>query len=135
MLEELEKNRWLSLLLVILITIEIFWFSTLTGTGTATGGSNWPARIYHMVAFFLFAFFFFTFIKGQKEIKPWHVMIVLIISMIHAVLDEFHQSFTLGRDSSFRDIFTDTIGIFTAIIIYIWARRKRKTNKSNNKVG
>ncbi|MCK5130669.1 MAG: VanZ family protein [Candidatus Sabulitectum sp.] len=35
--------------------------------------------------------------------------------VIWAVLDELHQSFVPGRDSSFQDIFADTVGLFVAV--------------------
>ena len=123
MIKLLEKNRWLALIFTLLITIEIFWFSTLQGA-PGTGGSVWPARIYHFSVFFLFTIFFLALIKSDKKIKLKYILITLIISIIHAFLDEFHQIFVPFRDANMRDILTDTIGIFTAIIIYFYTDKK-----------
>ena len=120
----LEKSKVISLILTILITIEIFYFSSLEGIPGA-GGSVWFARIYHFSVFFLFSFFLFVLIKGNKKIKPKYILAVLFISIIHAFLDEFHQIFVPGRDANITDILTDTIGVFLAVIIYSWASRKK----------
>jgi VanZ family protein len=43
----------------------------------------------------------------------------VVIAVVYAVTDEFHQSFTPGRDPKVRDVFFDTIGSVSAIYI-IW---------------
>ena len=90
MISLLEKNRWLTILFTTLIAIEIFYFSTIQGS-TGTGGIILFAKIYHFVAFFLFAFFLFMSIKGSKKIKVNYIIITLTVSILYAISDEIHQ--------------------------------------------
>jgi len=121
----LEKKRWFAITLTILIAIEIYHISSLSGTSTG-GGNPWIARIYHLVVFFLFAFFILASIKGIKKLTTKTYISALIISIIYAILDEFHQIFVPGRDGSIRDFMTDTIGIFFAVLIYFYISKKSK---------
>ncbi len=126
MISLLEKNRWLPVVLTILIAIEIFYFSTLQG-GTGTGVENpWIARAYHFTVFFLFAFFLFASIKRNKKIKVSYIIITLIASILYAISDEIHQIFVPLRDASIGDILTDTLGICFAIIICLYIDKKTK---------
>ena len=51
------------------------------------------------------------------------VIISLIIGVIYAISDEFHQSFIPDRSSSFFDVIIDTSGVIFGILI---ARRFNK---------
>ena len=130
MIEWLEKNKKVALLLTILITIEIFHFSSISGiAGVETGGGNWIPRIYHFIVFFLFSFFLFVTIKGNKKMKINHLLIVLIISIIHAILDEIHQIFVPFRYPSISDVLTNSSGIFLSILIYLYIDKKSSVKK------
>ena len=41
----------------------------------------------------------------------------MVISVIYAITDEFHQSFTPGREPTVRDVIFDTIGATLAIFL------------------
>jgi len=127
MFQWLEKNRWIAIILTIIITIEIFYFSSLPGN-ISTGSLSFLTIIYHFIVFFLFSFFLFIAIKGNQKLKAWHILAVIGIAIIHAFLDEFHQSFTPLRDPSFRDIIINAFGIFSATILYLYSS-KNKTKK------
>lgn len=43
----------------------------------------------------------------------------LIISIIYAMTDEFHQSFTPGRGPSIRDVLIDSIGAYFFVYVLI----------------
>jgi VanZ family protein len=123
MIHWLEKHRVASAILAILITIEIFYFSTLQG-GTGTGGIPFVSTAYHFIVFFLFSFFLLMAIKGKNKLKTKQILIVLAISIAHAILDEVHQSFVPFRDAGIRDVITDSLGIFSAMIVAKIANRK-----------
>ncbi len=44
----------------------------------------------------------------------------VILAVFYAITDEFHQSFTPGRDPKVRDVFFDTIGSVSSIYV-IWS--------------
>jgi len=129
MFETLEKKRWLAITLTILIAIEIFWFSSLTETTIISTGkpvASINAIVYHFSVFFLLTFFLLSSIKTKSKIKIKSLLITAIISILYAILDEFHQIFVPGRDGSIRDFMTDTIGIFFAVLIYFYISKKSK---------
>ncbi len=125
MIRWLEKNRYAAIILTALITIEIFYFSSLTFGPSTTGEIPWLATIYHFVVFFLFNFFLLISIKGNKEIKIKYILIALIISIAYAFLDEFHQMFVPFREPAIRDVLTNTAGIFLSTIVYLFIDKKK----------
>lgn len=52
--------------------------------------------------------------------KRWFVFAVItqVITSIYASTDEFHQGFVDGRGPSVKDVLIDSLGGFTAIIVY-----------------
>jgi len=124
-----EKRRSASILMTILIAIEIFFFSNIPGSIGGTG-NVWIPRIYHFTVFFLFSFFSFMAIRGDKKIKTKYVLIVLIISLIYAALDEIHQKFVPLRSMSITDLLTDSLGVFASVILYIYISKKTKKKKN-----
>lgn len=50
-------------------------------------------------------------------------VIVIMLGMICAVLDEFHQSFTPGRNPSGFDVMIDTAGVCVGMIVVLLVRR------------
>lgn len=126
----LEKNTMISRILFILISIEIFYFSSLT---SPPGGQKFlliPIT-YHFVVFFLFSFLLILSINGKDKLKKRYLLITLITSISYAFLDEFHQSFIPGRNAGLQDIITDSAGIIFGIFIYSITKLK-KTNKPNS---
>ena len=126
MLKWFKKKRIISWVITILIAIEIFYFSSIPGNTLAgtSGGNIQISRTYHFIVFFLFSFFLFATINKNKKIKTKHLLIVLIISIAYAISDEIHQLFVTFRNFSIKDILTDTLGIFSSIIIYSHINQK-----------
>jgi VanZ family protein len=56
-----------------------------------------------------------TFEKVRKNYK-W-LILELVICAAYASTDEFHQGFVAGRSPMIRDVFIDTAGAFTAVVI------------------
>lgn len=61
----------------------------------------------------------------------------LLVGLIYAISDEFHQSFVPGRGPSWRDVCIDTAGVFAGILIilaivsiYIALRGDNKSKKA-----
>ena len=126
MIKWFKKKRTMPLIMTILIAIEIFYFSSRPGSIGGIGGGIDISKRYHFIVFFLFSFFLFATIKGNKRIKIKHFLIVLIISISYAILDEIHQLFVPLRDFSIKYILTNTLGIFSSILIYLHINKKSK---------
>lgn len=58
----------------------------------------------------------------QKRVPVW--LIVLIIGMICAAIDELHQSFVPGRNPSWFDVAIDTFGVWTGMVMILLATRR-----------
>lgn len=128
MINFLEKNRIISITFLILIAIEIFFFSSLSGPP----GAKFPiiSIAYHFIIFFLFTFFLLASIKGKEKLKLRYLIIAIIISILYAFSDEFHQSFISGRNAGIKDILTDSAGIFSSILIYTYIKKSSDKNSS-----
>jgi len=126
MIKYLEKHKTISIIFTILIGIQIFFFSSIPGSQTSTGGINLIPIVYHFIIFFLFAFLLTITIKGTKKLKPKIIILAAFFSFIYAILDEFHQSFVPLRTPTVFDIFIDSFGIIVAIILIFLIERRTK---------
>lgn len=126
MISWLEKKRYAAIILTLLIALEIFYFSSISGISYPhQEGIGFIPIVYHLAVFFLFNFFLLISIKGNKKIKISYVIIALGGSIIYALSDEFHQIFIPFRNPSIQDILTDTIGIFLSTILVLYFNKKR----------
>ena len=118
-----EKRRYVSLMMFLLIALEIFYISSLPGS---RGGAQIPlvAITYHFSVFFLFCFFLFFFIKGEKKVNSFYIIATLIFALVYAILDEFHQSFVPLRSPSIDDVLIDSIGMTLSLIIAVYISKK-----------
>ncbi|MEK6656624.1 MAG: VanZ family protein [Nitrospirota bacterium] len=56
----------------------------------------------------------------KENVRRYIGLIAVVISLLYAITDEFHQSFVPGRYASIDDIFADGIGaVISQIILYI----------------
>src|SRR3989338_4680983 len=120
MIKWFERHYRISWIITFLIAIIIFYISSLTfqplsGSG---GGIGLKALLYHIIAFFLLAFFLSVSLVKGKNLK--YIFIAIIAAVLYGISDEIHQSFVPGRVPSFFDLFLNTSGIILAITIYIF---------------
>jgi len=120
MISWFEKHNKISLIIVILIAILIFYLSSLTFAGGAPGPKlKYKSIIYHFFIFFLFSFFLLiALLKGEKTNLFSLFSLAILLSIIYAVSDEFHQFFVSGRACALSDILTDSAGILFAGLLY-----------------
>ena len=62
------------------------------------------------------------------------IILSLLVGLLYASLDEFHQSFVPGRTAAITDVLLDTLGVLAGIIIIflgikILKRKREKTKK------
>ncbi len=133
MINWLEKKRYAAIIFTLLIALEIFHFSSISGTSYRIGtGLTFIPTTYHLAVFFLFNFFLLISIKGNKKIKISYILISLGASILYALSDEFHQIFVPFRYPSIQDILIDTIGIFLSTILILYLNKKRKIISISN---
>ena len=117
MISLLEKNRWVSWTITILIFIFIFYISSLTFPPPLVGPPSITATVYHISVFFLLAFFFFISALDRRWRRDTMLLSLLIIT-VYAALDELPQYFVPGRFTSITDFMLDFTGIAFAALIY-----------------
>ena len=126
----LEKRRWLAVTITILIGLEIFFFSTLSGKTTGAGISIIPI-IYHFCVFFLLNFFLLNATIHKEKINTKIFFISILATVIYAILDELHQYFVPFRGSSFGDFLVDFLGIAVSTLIYLHIKNKTISKSEN----
>ena len=103
--------RWLP---AVVISVFIFWLSAQTGPQLKTAGLD--ADDVHIIGhFWMFFFLCAAFYRGTKN-----VLVSIILSVIYAFTDEYHQKSTFGRSSSFGDILNDSVAAMVAGAL-IWS--------------
>ena len=73
------------------------------------------------------------FVDTYNKIK-WKkkVAIVLLVGVIYAITDEFHQIFSGGRTPAIMDVMIDSCGVSFGILIYIFIVKMFKRNITKN---
>lgn len=113
------------------IAILIFMISSISFAYSNESASNIKTIGYHYTIFFFLAFFLSIALVRHKHHKL--LSIAFLIAFIYALTDELHQFLVPGRAATISDIFIDTLGISTAIILYsIFLITKIEISKTRN---
>ncbi|MER2120653.1 MAG: VanZ family protein [Solibacillus sp.] len=83
-------------------------------------------NIYFFLGIFTMLALKISGVKGNRS-----VVIVLIICIIYAVTDEFHQLFVLGRGAQLKDVIIDLVGATTGIATASLIGMRRKSRMAN----
>ena len=75
-------------------------------------------NLLHIPLFGLLAFLWMKAFDNKKVALNKAIIYTVIITIVYAAFDEFHQSFVPGRDASIGDLFLDTLGCIVGIYIY-----------------
>jgi len=125
----------------------IFWFSTDLFSGDNTGSLLWKVISFvypgatqelfdsihfcvrkagHLTVYAVLALLLFrAFRSGSRERwRHWWALSSLLVVFLYALLDEYHQTFTLRRTGSIYDSLIDTSGAVTALVLLWLFRRK-----------
>ncbi|MEK6741829.1 MAG: VanZ family protein [Nanoarchaeota archaeon] len=124
MINYLEKNRKFAVIFMVLMAVEIFLVSSITGSKPTTGGLNLSV-LYHSIVFFLFSFFTILSIVKKNNKKMKSLILPVVISFLYAVLDEVHQLFVPLRNASILDVLVDTTGILLSVAVYLYYKRTK----------
>lgn len=82
---------------------------------------NAPMRkVIHATVYFVLAFFIMILMNIIFDHKKyfWSVLIALILCIIFAGTDEYHQTFVAGRTGQLLDVIIDTTGGIVGILFY-----------------
>ena len=79
-------------------------------------------KLAHFILFAIGGFLIFMLVvsfDADVRITIQKFLLSSVSGIIIAALDEFHQKFSVGRSSEYRDIFLDSSGVITGVVIGI----------------
>lgn len=88
-------------------------------------------KTFHIFEYAVFTMLFFRALKESGVEKKKAGIYSIAAALLYGITDEFHQSFTPGRDSKARDVVFDTIGGLLAIYV-IWKQLPKAPKKLRN---
>ncbi len=102
--------NWLPALVVMTI---IFILSSQPGevVNSTVANTESVQKIGHVIMFMILCVSYF---KATKNIP-----LSILLSLLYAIFDEYHQSFTVDRSSSISDVFIDVLGASVSGI-FLW---------------
>ncbi len=130
-----KYKKGLAWALLIFWLLLIFFFSSQNGTSSSevsngllkiieyifhisTNNLSFIIRkLAHFTLYLILALLVINVLKQYYKIDNKKLIIVLLICLIYAVSDEFHQSFVDGRSSQIKDVFIDFSGSFVGCLI------------------
>ena len=152
-------KKVIKLILVLLIMINIFTFSSETGVESTSRSDRLIIRIServlnrkltqkeketytgkyvvlvrktaHFTLYFLLGLFFISFLKEFNLDNKKLLLYTIIFVFIYSCSDEIHQLFINERSGEILDVIIDTLGGTTSSIIYILLRRKLWIKRNN----
>ncbi|MFA6410195.1 MAG: VanZ family protein [Candidatus Buchananbacteria bacterium] len=80
-------------------------------------------KIAHMAEFFVLAYLFFNALSKNKVSLKKKLFLVLILTFLSAVFDEYHQSFIANRVASPVDVGIDSLGILGFVMLKLIEKR------------
>ncbi|MBL7141986.1 VanZ family protein [Patescibacteria group bacterium] len=113
-------KKFLKLWLPIIIWASlIFYLSSIPDlkSGLETFWDTVLRKICHLAEY---GIFFLLLARAMKQPLKW----VIIISILYALLDEFHQGFVPGRDMALADICFDSAGVLIGYLIWPLTQRR-----------
>ncbi|MCF6094110.1 VanZ family protein [Microaerobacter geothermalis] len=108
----------------------VIWMSVIYYLSSRTGGelqSMFPFFTQfdwgHLIAYFILGLLFYYALWPKRE-KKWVPFVVVFLSFLYGITDEWHQSFVPSRSPDLFDLMNDTIGAALAVItVRFWKRK------------
>jgi VanZ family protein len=116
MTKRFGKERLFYLIVTLLIALIIFLVSSISSFPVLEKTGIDISSLYHFGVFFMFTFFL-TLTLVNKELNAKTIILVLLISLIYSLSDEFHQIFVPGRFSDVKDALTDFAGSSASVVL------------------
>ena len=76
-------------------------------------------KMIHFVEFGIFGILLLLFFSGYRGFSRKSITVSLFVGVVWAALDEYHQFFVPGRNSSVYDFMADVAGIFFFQFIFL----------------
>jgi VanZ family protein len=108
----------------------IYFLSSLpsSATGPDTLTFKIISHLLHLVIFGILSILFFLTLKWDKPLSDTGLLLFifsLLLTIIYAIIDEYHQSFSPGRIASIKDIIIDVSGAIISLCTIYYVKRKQ----------
>jgi len=113
--KKFTKEKVFYAIMALIVAILIFLVSNIPSPTQEITRFN-LSTIYHFGVFFMLTFFL-TLTLVNKKFNNKILLIIMLVSLIYAISDEFHQLFVMGRFTSISDVLTDITGSLFSILI------------------
>ena len=126
----LENNKQYVLLLIILVAIQINFFSSLPGSTIV--GPDWAILpiLYHFLIFFALCFLILVYAGSHTKVPIGLIFFSVLISVIFAIVDELDQLFIPLRFAGIKDVLVDSAGILLSVFVYKYLKRKKEVKNA-----
>jgi len=112
----------------IVFALLIFFLSSLPSYSLPPIGIKYGDVVIHFFEFGLFSILLFRAFRYTYSVSL-ALSITLVIGILYAFSDEFHQLFVSGRNCSIIDFIADSIGVAVWAGIFAWLKTTRKKRK------
>lgn len=139
-------RKIISIILVILWMIIVFWFSSQIGDDSQVTSGNtirkiitfinndidklkleeiietlqpFTRKLAHFTLYTLGGILIFNMFSSFKLKNKEKIYFSILSGAVYAITDEVHQLFVPGRSGMIKDVFIDTLGIITGVIVCI----------------
>ena len=79
-------------------------------------------KVAHFSIYTVVGFLLMGLLSTYKIKDKWRIIITIIIGILYAMSDEFHQSFSPGRTPKITDVYIDTLGIILGALLVVLIR-------------
>lgn len=92
----------------------IFYLSSLPNLDSGLDQDFILRKCAHIFEYFVLTLLLYRAII-QKVNKKTAILIAVLVSLLYAVSDEYHQTFVFGRSGDSVDVLIDSVGIFISV--------------------
>lgn len=86
-------------------------------------------KMAHFSIYTVVGFLLMGLLSTYKLKDKWRMIMAIVIGILYAISDEFHQSFSPGRSPKITDVYIDTLGIIIGALFVILIRKIYKQFK------
>lgn len=112
----------------------IFFLSSLPSE-RITFVSGIKDYILHFVEYGVLAVLTIRFVNFYFKPRAKHYFLILLVTSLYGLSDEWHQSFVPGRVASLSDLLADTLGVIFGLGIYYAVVRYKERSRGRNLSG
>jgi VanZ family protein len=84
-------------------------------------------KLAHILEYAILAFLLIRAFKEHQISQKKVLCLTVILAILYAISDEWHQAFVFGREGTWRDVLIDSLGIFLTVFLYRKSKNQRRS--------